>query len=103
MKEKTVLTEQIRSFHYLLTRKQSIEAKRLVLKAISSSTFNTSSLSTTLNASVSQRSNNRNASHIHPDWMLGKHRRREFKDSIVAISCIMKSLDLKGKKTANTT
>lgn len=93
MKHNSNFTEQIQSFHFLLVRKQSLEEKRRIAKAVVSKTLNCNS---TLDRQC-KFVHERGSSLIVPDWMLGNNKQREFKDPVYAISCIMKWLNLKNK------
>lgn len=94
LKQDSKFTEQIRSFHFLLTtRKQSLDEKRQTAKAGASRTFNFNARSVKQNQFVTERE----SLQIAPDWMLGANQHREFEDPILALSSIMKCLNLKKK------
>ncbi|XP_054714692.1 abnormal spindle-like microcephaly-associated protein homolog [Uloborus diversus] len=97
IKQNTAATEQLISLHFLVSRKQMINEKRLLQKAASSarnSTFMSSRLCINKSRSIAPRE----SVEIEPDWMLGKQRRREFTDPLVAISSVLISLGLEAKK-----
>lgn len=94
MKSYRDLRDQIQSHHYILTRERGLEEKRLITKAIAQRSLNITMRAATARAPVTHK----DSLQIDPDWMLGRNRLREFKDSAMAISWLMKALDLTGKR-----
>ncbi|GBL56081.1 hypothetical protein AVEN_145923-1 [Araneus ventricosus] len=80
LKQNPEFMDQVKRFHSLLLKKKREEEKR----------------KTTANCSLRLRSfytvNTRES--IEPDWILGRRKMREFKDSVTAVSALMQSLGL---------
>lgn len=93
MKCRSDLTEEIRSFHYLLKRKQNMVEKQVASRGLSSKSFLNRTSAATANISVLKK----DSVQIEPDWMLGRNRCREFNDPFIGISWLMKVLELKSK------
>lgn len=93
MKCRTDLTEEIRSFHYLLKRKQNLGEKQTVTRGLSGKSFLNRTAASEANISVLKK----DSVQIEPDWMLGRNRCREFNDPFTGISWLMKVLELKSK------
>lgn len=93
MKCRSDLTEEIRSFHYLLKRKQNLEEKQIVTRGLSGKSFLNRTAAAEANISVLKK----DSIQIEPDWMLGRNRCREFNNPFTGISWLMKILELKSK------
>lgn len=80
MKGNSIFTKQIQKFHSSWMRKKKLEKERCTKNP---------------NYSMAEKNlNSRESLIIDPDWILGKNRRREFKDPFVAITSLVHSLDL---------
>ncbi|GFU52555.1 abnormal spindle-like microcephaly-associated protein homolog [Nephila pilipes] len=80
-------TEQIQRFYMLSLKRKGLEEKRLHSKTVASAN--------TMNSFMRYHSiNTRESIPIEPDWVLGRSKRREFKDAFTAVLSLMVSLEL---------
>ncbi|GFY64102.1 abnormal spindle-like microcephaly-associated protein homolog [Trichonephila inaurata madagascariensis] len=83
LKRKPPFIEQIQRFYSFSLKRKELEEKRLHSKTVASA-----------NAIRFHTINSRESIPIEPDWVLGRSKRREFKDAFTALSALMISLEL---------